>query len=226
MLLAHFPKDEYWGRLDLTARLGEVDVPVMQWSGWYDQFLSETIAHWRDMSTRRAAEGDQYLVLGATDHMLSLELNGRIGQLPVAGHGHGHDRICRFFDRHLRGAETEFPSAPVTYFTLGREEWRTATEWPPPHVRAFELFAAATGGGQRRRTGRRLRLLRRAAARRPRRSPTPTTPSTRWTPGWAPTAGRRRATCATARPSRAARTCSPSTRRRWPRTSRSPARSR
>jgi len=147
MLLSHFPKDEYWGRLDLTPRLGDVTVPVMQWSGWYDNFLSETIKHWRDMSTRRAAEGDQYMVLGATDHMLTLELKGRIGREPVAGHGHWNDRICRFLDRHLRGAETEFPSAPVTYFTLGREEWRTATAWPPPHVRAFPLFAAASGAG-------------------------------------------------------------------------------
>jgi putative CocE/NonD family hydrolase len=147
MLLAHFPKDEYWDRLDLTPRLAEVTVPVMQWSGWYDQFLSQTIAHWRDMRTRRAAESDQFLVLGATDHMLSLERSGRIGRLPVAGHGHWNDRICRFFDRHLRGAETEFPAAPVTYFTIGREEWRTAAEWPPQHVRAFELYLSGAGRG-------------------------------------------------------------------------------
>ena len=120
MLFSHFPKDEYWGRLDLTDRLAEVDVPVMLWSGWYDQFLSQTIAHWQDM---RGSRDDRFLVIGATDHMLSLELNGRIGRLPVAGHGHWCDRVCRFFDRYLKGAETEFPAAPVTYFTLGREEW-------------------------------------------------------------------------------------------------------
>jgi putative CocE/NonD family hydrolase len=147
MLMEHFPKDDYWGLVDLTSRLGEVEVPVMQWSGWYDQFLSQTIAHWHDVSARRREQGDQYLVLGATDHMLSLERNGRIGQVKVAGHGHWNDRICRFFDRHLRGAETAFPAAPVTYFTLGRDEWRTAPSWPPPDTLEFALFPAESAGG-------------------------------------------------------------------------------
>jgi putative CocE/NonD family hydrolase len=146
MLLEHFPKDEYWERIDLTGRLGEVQVPVMQWSGWYDQFLSQTISHWSDMSARRREQGDQYLVLGATDHMLSLERNGRIGRVKVAGHGHWNDRICRFFDRYLKGADTEFPAAPVTYFTLGRDEWRTAPSWPPPHAHEFELYPAGGAG--------------------------------------------------------------------------------
>jgi putative CocE/NonD family hydrolase len=146
LLLEHFPKDEYWGLIDLTSRLGEVQVPVLQWSGWYDQFLCQTIAHWHDISARRREQGDQYLALGATDHMLSLERNGRIGQLKVAGHGHWNDRICRFFDRYLKGADTAFPAAPVTYFTLGRDEWRTAPSWPPPDTRRFELFPAGAAG--------------------------------------------------------------------------------
>jgi uncharacterized protein len=147
LLVGHFPKDELWESIDLRPRLAEVDMPVMQWSGWYDNFLGETLHTWRDVGGRRAGQGDQYLVLGATDHMLSLERTGRIGRVKVAGHGHGNDRICRFFDRHLRGAETEFPSAPVTFFTLGRDEWRTAPEWPPPGTRSVELFPAAAAAG-------------------------------------------------------------------------------
>jgi putative CocE/NonD family hydrolase len=147
LLVGHFPKDEMWRSIDLRPRLDEVQVPVMQWSGWYDNFLGETLHTWRDSSRLRAAQGDQYLVLGATDHMLSLERTGRIGRVKVAGHGHGNDRVCRFFDRHLRGAETEFPSAPVTYFTLGRDEWRTAADWPPPGSTSVELFAAAASAG-------------------------------------------------------------------------------
>lgn len=147
LLVGHPSRDEMWQRADLTPRLGEVQVPVLQWSGWYDNFLSQTIRHWRDISRLRAGQGDQYLMLGATDHMQSLERTGRIGRVKVAGHGHGNDRICRFFDRYLRGAETEFPSAPVTFFTLGRDEWRTAADWPPPGSKSFELFAAAPGAG-------------------------------------------------------------------------------
>jgi uncharacterized protein len=147
MLLGHFPKDELWERLDLGPRLGEVQVPVLQWSGWYDNFLGETVRNWRRMRELHGAEGGQFLALGATDHMLSLERTGRIGRQKVAGHGHWNDRICRFFDRHLKGADSEFPAAPVSFFTLGRDEWRTADDWPPPGTRTFDLFPAAAGAG-------------------------------------------------------------------------------
>ncbi len=147
LLLGHFPKDDLWRSIDLRPRLHEVRVPVMQWSGWYDNFLGETLRTWREASAPGAMQGEQYLVLGATDHMESLERTGRTGRVKVAGHGRWNDRICRFFDRHLRGAGTEFPPAPVTYFTLGRDEWRTAVSWPPPDSQRVELYAAAASAG-------------------------------------------------------------------------------
>jgi uncharacterized protein len=140
LLTGHFPKDEYWARADLTDRLESIDMPVLHWSGWYDQFLSQEIAHWR---TCREQRDDQFLVIGATDHMLSPQLTGRIGEMPVAGIGHAHDRSCRFFDRYLKGMETAFPAAPVQYFVLGRGEWRTADEWPPPEMEPLRLFLGA-----------------------------------------------------------------------------------
>ena len=45
LLTGHFPKDELWRSIDLRPRLGEVQVPVMQWSGWYDNFLERDAAH-------------------------------------------------------------------------------------------------------------------------------------------------------------------------------------
>jgi len=142
LLLDHFPKDEYWEAIDLSDRLQSIDIPVLHWVGWYDQFLSQTIAHWRVMAARR---DDQHLAIGATDHLLSPERTGRIGATPVVNMGHWHDRCCRFFDRHLRGAETDFPAAPVSYFTLGPDEWRTAPQWPPADVRTVSLFLGADG---------------------------------------------------------------------------------
>jgi len=140
LLMEHFPKDEYWAKVDLTDRLASVDIPVLHWSGWYDQFLSQTIAHWR---TCRELRDDQFLVIGGTDHMLSPERTHRIGRMPVAGIGHAHDRNCLFFDRYLKGMDHEFPAAPVSYYVLGRGEWRTAREWPPPEMQTAGLFLSA-----------------------------------------------------------------------------------
>ena len=191
LLMEHFPKDEYWGRVDLTDRLDAVDIPVLHWSGWYDQFLSQTIAHWRRAARRR---DDQYLVIGATDHMLSPERTGRIGQMPVAGIGNAHDRNCRFFDRYLKGMETAFPAAPVTYFVLGRGEWRTAGSGRRRRCDRRRLCSLGGGG---RSGGRRER--RRAPPPTPppapvAAAPTPTTQTTPSTSGSGRTAGRRRAT--------------------------------
>jgi predicted acyl esterase len=137
MLLEHFPRDDYWASLDLTEKAKQIEVPVMQWSGWYDQFLDPTIRLWRELRARRE---DQFLVLPPLDHLTSPERTGRIGQTKVADVGTFYDRNIRFFDRFLRGAETEFPSAPVTYFTMGPDEWRTAGEWPPAGTGEIELF--------------------------------------------------------------------------------------
>lgn len=41
--------------------------------------------------------------------------------------------VIRFFDQHLRGSDSGIArEAPVQYYTMGREEWRGSSTWPPP----------------------------------------------------------------------------------------------
>lgn len=40
--------------------------------------------------------------------------------------------VIRFFDQHLRGVDSGIGrDAPVQYYTMGREEWRSSSTWPP-----------------------------------------------------------------------------------------------
>lgn len=42
--------------------------------------------------------------------------------------------LARFFEHHLRGADTSSVATepPVHYFTMGEERWKAAQSWPPP----------------------------------------------------------------------------------------------
>jgi len=48
--------------------------------------------------------------------------------------------LLRFFDHHLRGRANGIEAeAPVHYFTMGEERWKSAARWPPPS-RTWSLY--------------------------------------------------------------------------------------
>jgi len=51
--------------------------------------------------------------------------------------------LIAFFDRHLRQPRpAESGEAPVRYYTVGEERWKTAPTWPPPGTEPRRLFLA------------------------------------------------------------------------------------
>ena len=82
-------------------------------------------------------------MIGATDHELSPEFTGKIGRVPIANHGYAHDRVKEFMDHWLKGEDNALArGGRVRYFTIGRDEWRTADEWPLPRDRVQALLPA------------------------------------------------------------------------------------
>lgn len=52
----------------------------------------------------------------------------------------------RFFDRYLRGRDTGHrPPRLLLYFTLGVEQWRATTQWPPAGAQAESWYFASEG---------------------------------------------------------------------------------
>jgi hypothetical protein len=147
--IVHPRRDEYWMPIDLDDRYADVRVPALHWGGWYDVFLKGTIDGWRgvrDAATDAAVREAQFLTIGATDHELTPETTGRVGRLPILGHGYAHDRVCRFFDHYLRGDDNGVADEPrVQYFVMGRNEWRQADDWPPPGGGPLDLYLHGTG---------------------------------------------------------------------------------
>jgi len=145
--MQHQARDAYWDRINVCQRYSAVKIPVMHWGGWYDTFLNGTIGGWQGVrEASPEARGDQWLVIGATDHELSPESTGKIGRVPIANHGYAHDRVKEFMDHWLKGEENALArEGRVRYFTIGRDEWRSADEWPLPGTE-FRRYYLHSGG--------------------------------------------------------------------------------
>lgn len=133
-MVTHPWLDGFWTRQHASERVKGLDLPVQHIVGYYDFLCKETVASFQRMrkySATAGARGNQQLILGPWDH-------GTVGKSVVAGFDFGDaakldvvDENLRWFDRFLKpGGPGSFPL--VRYFLLGRNEWRTAGDWPPP----------------------------------------------------------------------------------------------
>jgi putative CocE/NonD family hydrolase len=107
-------------------------------SGWYDAALvNGAIKRFLNVRTPGSR-----LILGPWSHAAE-----NLSPFAAALKDFDHTAdIIAFFDRHLkvpRRAESE--EAPVRYYTVGEERWKTASTWPPPGTAAHQLFLSAGG---------------------------------------------------------------------------------
>lgn len=102
-------------------------VPIYFYSGWFDG----AIVRGQIRAYLALANKDGRLRLGPWFH------GGEFNGSPFAKRNerpfdHAAE-VIRFFDQHLRGVDSGIGrDAPVQYYTMGREEWRGSSTWPPP----------------------------------------------------------------------------------------------
>ncbi|ELY22870.1 CocE/NonD family hydrolase [Vreelandella titanicae] len=104
-------------------------------SGWMDGHYSRGAAlryQWQQNPHKR-------LMLGAWDH------GARTGSSPYHNDKTPQTKALaetlRFFDEYLMGLDTGMSDeAPVHYYTVGEERWKSANEWPPAETNYRTLF--------------------------------------------------------------------------------------
>jgi putative CocE/NonD family hydrolase len=110
---------------------------------------------WRDGAYPHSAI-KRHLTVPTNGGRLTLGPWAHTGKLRIHAFGLGaptefdHDaELLDFFDVHLKGARSRGDGAPVHYFTLGEEKWKSSSSWPPPDVRprVFHLGEARSLGG-------------------------------------------------------------------------------
>ena len=148
--LRHRTLDEWWEPVRYQHRIGEVDVPVLHVSGWYDDEEIGTPANFARMVA--AGRPGQRLLMGPWGH--AVNTTRTLGEVDF-----GPDalidldaRVLGFLDEHVRGVKPDPPPAPVRIFVMGANEWRDYATWPPAGV-APAVFHLSSGGRANSRLG-------------------------------------------------------------------------
>lgn len=137
--------DELWSRSDWRARSEGARIPALIQSGWFDD---------DGMGTTEALElvhdfpaGMRKVILGPWQH-------GGNSMYDMHGVSFGSQAL-RFdldymyflwLEYHLKGIENGIDkSAPVEYYTVGEERWKTAQNWPVPETRVADIYLTSGG---------------------------------------------------------------------------------
>jgi putative CocE/NonD family hydrolase len=145
-VLAHVTDRVWWERLDLTPSLERVKIPVLYWSGWYDNFTGGELQDFKRLES--AASGEHiHLMVGPWDHEGSSEHSTKAVCMPVPPTGRARwDTYQHFFDRYLMGLDNGFGrDGRVRYFTIGADRWQVSQSWPPSAMRATPYYLKAGG---------------------------------------------------------------------------------
>jgi putative CocE/NonD family hydrolase len=154
-VLAHPRRDAFWAPIDWRRAPATPRIPTLHWGGWYDVMLNGTLEGWSASAAGLddpEDRGDQWLVVGPTDHMLIPAAGGGEAAAPPSVGAWSFDRVQRFFDHWLRDEDNGLrESTRVSVFMMGAERWLDLPHWPPPAARFVRYYlhgcGAARGGG-------------------------------------------------------------------------------
>jgi len=105
--------------------LDDSGAAVYAYSGWFDiGYAHAAIKRFMTLKNTR-------LLLGPWNHCGGYDCNPTVGPTRTS---FDHDsELLRFFDLHLKGEDHGFgDDAPVHYFTMVEQRWKSAQSWPPP----------------------------------------------------------------------------------------------
>lgn len=142
------PEEPFWTRVALP---GEVALPSIHLSGWYDVCLDTTVDAYERMRENDESHAHE-LIIGPWPHAFpshdgSVECNCN-GAFPI----HGDDpvdaerRILRFLRDAINGRDRA-PEDAVRVFVLGANAWRSHSSWPPPDAHRVQWLLCKTALG-------------------------------------------------------------------------------
>jgi putative CocE/NonD family hydrolase len=129
---AHREPGEYWTRQDVSTRVDRIQVPALHIAGWFDTYLEGSIAGYLALRERAGSEfarENQFLIAGPWVH---IPWGDRVGDANLGGAANldTDTLLLRWFDHWLKDSGDFGSESRVRYFALGKNEWRSAEEWP------------------------------------------------------------------------------------------------
>jgi uncharacterized protein len=133
--IEHAAYDAYWRATAIDEDYSRIEVPGFHVGGWYDIFLSGTVANFRGIG------GRQKLLLGPWQHGPWIPLLEGGGD---AAAGAINDWQLRFLDEVVRGRSSNVFGAPATIYVMG-DGWRDADGWPPSTSTPTDWYLRSDG---------------------------------------------------------------------------------
>ncbi len=147
------PADPGWKQGGLYDDSMGWGVPALWFNSWYDVSIGPNMAlynHARAVKSDREASANQFAVVGPNNHCQFARLAPGFtsGDREMGDPSFDTDgQIYGFFDRWLKGDAKAFPNstAPVRYYNMGANEWRSAEQWPPRDAKTVRMYLRSAG---------------------------------------------------------------------------------
>jgi putative CocE/NonD family hydrolase len=149
----HPTNGPYWKRWAPNQHYPQIDLPVLDFEGWYDAFLRGGLENFTGMSQQAPspfARNNQHVVIGPWDHLSW----GRPGSKPAPmlkklgpnANSPINSMMLAWWDHFLKGRDNGVDrTAKVNYYEMGADKWRSANAWPIPGTR-WAQYALGSGG--------------------------------------------------------------------------------
>jgi putative CocE/NonD family hydrolase len=147
--LAHPAYDDYWRKWSIEENFQNIQVPALTIAAWYDIFLEGSLRNYmgmRDHAANPAARSNQRLVVAIGGHSGWGRKVGEVDFGPDAPFDE-NEYVLEWYDYLFLGKQNQFADAahPVKVFTMGKNEWRSLSAWPPPEAKPTRYFLHASG---------------------------------------------------------------------------------
>jgi putative CocE/NonD family hydrolase len=151
--IEHNTWDDYWKQWSIRTRYDQVQVPALNFSGWYDVFMNGAIENFVGMRAKggnEVARKGQKLVVGPWIHLPWVQKVGEVDFGPEAVNPVDELQL-NWFDHWLKGKSNAVAAdPPVRVFVMGANQWRAAQDWPIPGTQFTEYYLHSRGAANTR----------------------------------------------------------------------------
>ena len=129
----------------------KVKVPCFYATGWYDIATGGIFRNFSNMRIKagsQIARDGQYIICGPWVHGARLPVSiGAVHFGPLASGMASFisERRIAYYDKYLRGIESNTSNPPVHYFVMGLNQWHDAETWPLPQTEWQRFFLHSRG---------------------------------------------------------------------------------
>lgn len=142
--------NEYWKAQDHTRHYDKVDVPVLNYGGWYDIFDQGTVWNFQGVRDESQLPDGAALVMGPYTHgNQDLEAQGAVMGPYLFAENSDYDEmslLLSWFNRVLKGDEPAAESPSVRLYVPGLDEWIGAESFPLSATEFTKYYLHSDGG--------------------------------------------------------------------------------